>query len=332
MSQKRQEKAGKITYLITALDFIALFLCVLVCVQFLAELGGFGLKIAPVDWPFIALYLAWALSARLLVRHLSRGNDLAKRLFDLSEKKRRRAYKQLLEKGDEAVKIFTRILSEAPRSVDCGVNFLGAIQLAAEGLGVLKARESVDVLMEVAKCPLRDIKPTAIWALAQIGDERAIKVIVPSLGDKSLIEQQRWLSRWAQEVLKASGQTIPTSYNTVRAIASAALVQLGQSDLVAAFWKALGNRDEDAVKKLRAMEEFRKEIVDALVSVLNTGTVSEAINAAHLLGDLWAFEALPELKAKASLLSTPEKVREACLEVAAELEQLSKLTVQEQAG
>ncbi len=73
------------------------------------------------------------------------------------------------------------------------------------------------------------------------------------------------------------------------------------------------------------MKGYRKEITEALVRMLNTGTISEAINAAQLLGELWAFDALPALHAKAKALSTPEKVRKVCLEVIAKLEQLSRL-------
>lgn len=73
------------------------------------------------------------------------------------------------------------------------------------------------------------------------------------------------------------------------------------------------------------MREYREEIVGALVRMPNTGTVSEVINAVQLLGELWAFDALPALRTKAKALSTPEKVRKVCLEVIAKLEQLSRL-------
>lgn len=279
--------------------------------------------------PFVfyaTFLLTLVLFRGMIVRHLSHRNNLALQLFDYNEAKRRQAYEQLLQKGDEAVKIFTRILNETPRNIALlSDNFFEVIRLAAEGLGRLRAREGIEALMKVAKLPFHEIGPTAIWALAQIGDERATQAIIPSLLNKTRINRQKWLNYWAKEVLRANGQTIPLPPNTVGAIVTAALLQLGQTDLVAAFWKAWGGRGEDAVKELKAKKEFRKEIGEALTWALNNGTVSEAINAAHLLGELWAFDALPALRSKAQALSTPERVRKVCIEVAAKLEELSRL-------
>lgn len=272
---------------------------------------------------FVALITAptmLLLIASLAIGRFTRLSNLASQLFDPDEAKRRQAFGQLLQKGNNAVKIFVRVLNEAPYDI-----IPEAICLAVEGLGRLKAKEGVDALMEAVKSLDPDIRATAIWALAQIGDERAVKAIIPLLANKSRIERQKWLNDWVHEVLKTNEQITSSHFGTVGAIASAALVQLGQEDLVNAFWKALKEKDEDAVKCLKAMKEFRKEIVEALVVALNVGLVGEATDAAHLLGELWAFDALPTLRSKARALSTPEKVREVCLEAIAKLEQLSRL-------
>ncbi|MCX7967803.1 MAG: HEAT repeat domain-containing protein [Armatimonadetes bacterium] len=256
-----------------------------------------------------------------------RFRHLGWRLGDPDEGKRMQAFEQLLQKGDEATRVFVRILKEAPYESSKVWKSVHAHCLAAEGLGRLKAKEGVDALMEALKSPFPEVVATAIWALAQIGDERAVKAIVPLITSKSAVKRQKWLNDWTKDVLIGNGQFVPPLPipDTIGAVASAALVQLGQAGLVGSFWKAWLKRDENAIKQLKVMKEFRKEITEALVTMLNFGSVSEAINAAELIGDLWAFDALPALKSKAMTLSTPERVRKVCLEVADKLDQLSRL-------
>lgn len=265
--------------------------------------------------------IALLLGVLRMFSSIGRFSNLGRRLGDPDEGKRQQAFEQLLQKGDEAIQVFVRILKEAPYESSKRWKSVHAHCLAAEGLGRLKAKEGVDALMEALKSPFPEVVATAIWALAQIGDERAVKAIIPLITSKSTVKRQKWLNDWTKEMLTENGQLVPPLpiSDTIGAVASAALVQLGQAGLVGSFWKAWLKRDENAIKQLRAMKEFHREITEALVTMLNSGLVSEAINAAQLLGDLWAFDALPVLKSKAKELSTPERVRKVCLEVIAKL-------------
>ncbi len=50
----------------------------------------------------------------LAIGRFTRLSNLASQLFDPDEAKRRQAFGQLLQKGNNAVKIFVRVLNEAP--------------------------------------------------------------------------------------------------------------------------------------------------------------------------------------------------------------------------
>ncbi len=282
----------------------------------------------------------WMLSAAVLwVSHwwlyhplmlLMGRHDIVLQLFNRNEETRHRAFEQLLQKGEQAIPIFVCIVKETPRgSLGWGrayKAYIEAICLAAEGIGRLRANEGVEVLLEATQDSVPDIRAIALWALGQIGDERAVAAAIPLLTDKSPTCFRRWLYEWTRKVLSREVNDIGrVFYWTVRAVAAAVLRQLGLGDLVRAFWRALTYRDAEAVAKLKAFQRYRKEMAEALIRVLDTGTVSEAVNAAWLLGELWAFEALPALRAKMRSPFTAMQVREECQKVVAKLEALATL-------
>ena len=167
-----------------------------------------------------------------------------------------------------------------------------------EVVGRLKVKEAVQPLICLLKgLPLwEEVKAKAIWALGEIGDEQVVPEIVPYLGE--------------------------FNYTQIRAAAIDALHKLGWGEFADAFNRVmLGN--EDALTVLR--EKYRQEAVKALVRALWAGKPSVAITAAKALDKLNAVEALDDLKRRSSIFFSPKEIREVCLEVVRQLQQIAYL-------
>lgn len=283
-------------------------------------------KLVSNDW--ISFFLGYSILttiAGVVVSYLLRRfPQLARQLGDRDEQVRQRAFERLLEMGNKAVPVFVQVLNEAPLTTPySNWESTAAFCLAVEGLGRLKAREGVEPLMDLLReleGQLVEVRAMAIWALGQIGDERAIPSIIPMLGDDRRIQSQ-WLNEWAWTTLR---KEVLHHYGTVSLVTAAALKQLGLGELVTSFLATL-RRDEEALKRLKEFWAYRTEIAAALMKVLDSSFVSEAANAAWALGELWAFEALPRLKAKEQALLTAKAVRKACQEAIAKLEPMATL-------
>jgi hypothetical protein len=112
--------------------------------------------------------------------------------------------------------------------------------------------------------------------------------------------------------------------------AADALAKLGAKHLVDDFQRALHERDDEALQRLKAT--FRSEVTMALMKVLDTyrhaprlrETEMRVSNAAWALGRLKAMEAISVLRREARRSPFPS-VREICGQIVKELEALARL-------
>jgi hypothetical protein len=112
--------------------------------------------------------------------------------------------------------------------------------------------------------------------------------------------------------------------------AADALAKLGAKHLVDDFQRALHERDDEALQRLKAT--FRSEVTMALMKVLDTyrhaprlrETEAWVSNAAWALGRLKAMEAISVLRREARRSPFPS-VREICGQIVRELEALARL-------
>lgn len=102
-----------------------------------------------------------------------------------------------------------------------------------------------------------------------------------------------------------------------------ALRKLGASELVDLFNKAM-QRDKAAVETIRK-HQLRNAFVAGFVRALwNSRDISSIPNAAWVLSELWATEAIPALRAQIARW-LPTEIRRACKEALDKLEMISKL-------
>jgi HEAT repeat protein len=230
-------------------------------------------------------------------------------------------------------KVFNRMLSEGEKAIPNLLQILQARQeiplslpnpeslLAIFVLGRLKAQNAVEHLVEFLKAKQVQIdeRVAAIWALGEIGDQKAIPVLVPFLGN--LISD-----RPADEKMFAKGIAVTEDEFKkrwrwkVRDWAEEALMKL-KPEIVELFRKVVEERDKNALFELA--KEYRSEIVAALTGLLDGRQRDWVFNAVWALRELKAVEALPKLRRLARRAGP--HLREYCQKVIAELEEFSRL-------
>jgi hypothetical protein len=241
--------------------------------------------------PFLILpvLIGGSLTALSLWLYLLSKPELVRQLGSLKEHERLSALSQIMDMGEQAIPLLIQVLKMP--SIQFG-NWHGAEahRLAVEGLGLLRAKQAINVLCEALEHPSPSVRAKAVWALGEIGDPSVIPHLIPLLGD----------------------------YDTVSDHAAIVLGKFGESDLVNAFKKALiGKLDEQSRKILTG--KYRPQVVKAFIKALNGESELAAIGAAWALGELRFVEALPVLERKARSFLTPMQVRLACRDAAAKL-------------
>lgn len=178
------------------------------------------------------------LSMKGLVFPLWRLHPLTYRLGSRDERIRAETFENLLKMGEPAIPIFIQALT-APTSQILVPGWDGKIarNLAVEGLAKLKAKEAVEIMFRFLDNKDKDFVKGVIGALGEIGDPKAISVLIPFLGDWGEIGKE----------------------------ASASLQKLGAGEIINAFQSLIYERDAAALKTLRL---YRKQVIKALKRIL----------------------------------------------------------------
>ncbi len=244
----------------------------------------------------LVLLLPGALAALFGQIWLGHLHELGKQLGSKDRNKRMDALNKLRKWGRRSVPIFVSVLS-APSGQFDDIDWDGetARRLAAQGLGILRAKEGVEALISVLDDPDTVLRETAVWALGRIGDQRAIPHLLSLLGE-------------------------PLPF--VKCVRKA-LREMGMGEIVSAWSQVLEHRSKEAVEILRP---YRNEIGEALLRGLEQNVFSEevALNAVWTLGELGAANAIQNLHSLA-LKHPSAKVRQMCSQVAEKLELISTL-------
>jgi len=245
-------------------------------------------------WITLSLPVPFATVAFLYFLRLKSLPKLARQLGDLDNNKRQEAFKQLIALGQSSVDIFLRVL-EMPRKKVESANWNGfaASILAVEGLGRLKAKKAVRVLLRLLYSSEWEICEKVLWALGEIGDDSVVPILLPFLGSKFLHNE-----------------------------AENALRKLGASHPVELFKKAL-QRDKTAIEEIRK-HPYRKAFIKGFIRALWGESIILIPNAAWALAELWAVEAIPALRAQVTRW-LPTEIRQACQQALDKLEMISKL-------
>jgi hypothetical protein len=241
--------------------------------------------------PFLILpvLIGGSLTALSLWLYLLSKPELVRQLGSLKEHERLSALSQIMDMGEQAIPLLIQVL-KMPSIQFGNWHSAEAHRLAVEGLGLLRAKQAINVLCEALEHPSPSVRAKAVWALGEIGEPSVIPHLIPLLGD----------------------------YDTVSDHAAIVLGKFGESDLVNAFKKALiGKLDEQSRKILTG--KYRPQVVKAFIKALNGESELAAIGAAWALGELRFVEALPVLERKACSFLTPMQVRLACREAAAKI-------------
>jgi HEAT repeat protein len=233
-------------------------------------------------------------------------------------------------------KVFNRMLSEGEKAVPNLLQILQARQkiplflpnpeslLAIFVLGRLKAQNAVEHLVEFleAKQVQIDERVAAIWALGEIGDQKAIPALIPFLGDLSEVLFGFYEAKMAfmKGIGLAKEEFRERLRWKVRDWAEEALMKL-KPEIVELFRKVVEERDKNALFELA--KEYRSEIVAALTGLLDRRQRDWVFNAVWALRELKAVEALPKLRRLARRAGP--HLREYCQKVIAELEEFSML-------
>jgi hypothetical protein len=241
--------------------------------------------------PFLILpvLIGGSLTALSLWLYLLSKPELVRQLGSLKEHERLSALSQIMDMGEQAIPLLIQVLKMP--SIQFG-NWHGAEahRLAVEGLGLLRAKQAINVLCEALEHPSPSVRAKAVWALGEIGDPSVIPHLIPLLGDCDTVSDQ----------------------------AATVLEKFGEGDLVHAFKKALSRKVDEQARKILT-GKYRPQVVKAFIKALNSGSQLAAIGAAWALGELRFVEALPILERKARSFLTPEQVRLACRDAAAKL-------------
>jgi HEAT repeat protein len=241
--------------------------------------------------PFLILpvLIGGSLTALSLWLYLLSKPKLVRQLGSLKEHERLSALSQIMDMGEQAIPLLIQVLKMP--SIQFG-NWHGAEahRLAVEGLGLLRAKQAINVLCEALEHPSPSVRAKAVWALGEIGDPSVIPHLIPLLGDCDTVSDQ----------------------------AATVLGKFGEGDLVHAFKKALSRKVDEQARKILT-GKYRPQVVKAFIKALNSGSQLATIGAAWALGELRFVEALPVLERKARSFLTPEQVRLACREAAAKI-------------
>jgi HEAT repeat protein len=233
-------------------------------------------------------------------------------------------------------KVFNRMLSEGEKAIPNLLQILQARQkiplflpnpeslLAIFVLGRLKAQNAVEHLVEFLKAKQVQIdeRVAAIWALGEIGDQKAIPALIPFLGDLSEFLFSFYEAKMAfmKGIGLAKEEFRERLRWKVRDWAEEALMKL-KPEIVELFRKVVEERDKNALFELA--KEYRSEIVAALTGLLDRRQRDWVFNAVWALRELKAVEALPKLRRLARWAGP--HLREYCQKVIAELEEFSML-------
>jgi len=233
-------------------------------------------------------------------------------------------------------KVFNRMLSEGEKAIPNLLQILQARQkiplflpnpeslLAIFVLGRLKAQNAVEHLVEFLKAKQVQIdeRVAAIWALGEIGDQKAIPALIPFLGDLSEVLFGFYEAKMAfmKGIGLAKEEFRERLRWKVRDWAEEALMKL-KPEIVELFRKVVEERDKNALFELA--KEYRSEIVAALTGLLDRRQRDWVFNAVWALRELKAVEALPKLRRLARWAGP--HLREYCQKVIAELEEFSRL-------
>jgi PBS lyase HEAT-like repeat. len=235
-----------------------------------------------------------------------------------------KVFNRMLSEGEKAIPNLLQILQARQKILLSLLNSNPESLLAIFVLGRLKAQNAVEHLVEFLKAKQVQIdeRVAAIWALGEIGDQKAIPALIPFLGDLSEVlfgfyeakmafmkgiglakeefrERLRWKVRdWAEEALMKP-----------------------KPEIVELFRKVVEERDKNALFELA--KEYRSEIVAALTGLLDRRQRDWVFNAVWALRELKAVEALPKLRRLARWAGP--HLREYCQKVIAELEEFSRL-------
>ncbi len=238
--------------------------------------------------PFVSVATLYALRLKSLPK-------LARQLGDLDDKKRKRAFEQLLSMGQSSVDAFLQIL-HAPRKKEeiAEWNGIAATILAVEGLGRLKAKKAVPDLLKLLHGSERDVCEKVIEALGEIGEKSVVPELLPFLGSEFL-----------------------------NSATEKALRKLEADALVDLFHKAM-QRDKSAIESIRT-HPYRNAFVAGFIRALwSWEDLSLISNAAWALAELWAVEAIPALRVQVARW-LPTEIRQACKQALDKLEMISKL-------
>jgi len=288
-------------------EFFVSFASILLVGFFMLAIGLPTLCMVPLI--VVAVIAATPLIVALWEFKLKSLHPLVRQLGSHDEQKRREAFQQLLEMGDEAIPLFIQAFNApvemAPYEDWCG---FWANRLAVEGLGRLKAKSATKVLIDALKHKDAGVVEKAAWALGEIGADEATPDLLPLLA----YEANEWTN--AQE-------------DSVRQSAKVALEKLGKGELVDAILQLLGReRDQEAIERVRdSFLQYRSAIVKALLVALKGRNTFAATQAAWALGKLNAVEALPVLEKLANSFRTPYQVRQSCQEAASWLRTIATL-------
>jgi len=264
-------------------------LCVTLCVSvfflilspFVAQMSNiipFGIWMSSIIVPNLLIWL-----------YMRRRPKPVRQLGSFKEIERLEAFSQIADMGEQAIPIFVQAL-ETPLTSTIIWRGAEAHRLAVEGLGLLKAKQAIDVLCEALEHPVSSVRAKAVWALGEIGETSVIPHLIPLLGDCDTVSNQ----------------------------AARVLEKFGEGDLVHAFKKALSRKVDEQARKILT-GKYRPQVVKAFIKALNGESQLAAIGAAWALGELRFVEALPVLERKARSFLTPEQVRLACRDAAAKL-------------
>lgn len=196
----------------------------------------------------------------------------------------------------------------------------------ARALGVVKAREGVDALMERSKdrrSHFADAHRFCVRALARIGDKRAMQVLydkmmlwVPyGVAAEVPLEPDEPDIVWAYWQMRTDGMTLQEAITDLVSVLGTsglggvdeALLHIGKP-AVPALLAVLKAPDSSVDKKRAAIGMLARmgaqEAKDALLDILRNNTDGLASNAAYGLAVLGAKEALPYLMREAELEET----------------------------
>ncbi|MCS3920893.1 HEAT repeat domain-containing protein [Fervidibacter sacchari] len=276
---------------------------------------------------FLSFLFAFFLGLGLLVMSNYRFRKISLRSLSLKSFeafKWDKVFNQMLLEGEKAVPNLLQIL-QARRKFHLSFFDSDLVSLLAIfGLGRLKARDTVEHLVEFIKTKQVPVAEhvAAIWALGEIGDQKAIPALIPFLGDFRSVLFGFYETKMA--FMKGIGLTKEEFREQCRwqvcDWAEEALMKLSPK-IVTLFRKVVEEQDRDALFELA--KEYRSETIAALTGLLDGRQKEWVFNAVWALRELKAVDALPKLRRLARRASSP--LREYCQKVIAELEEFSRL-------